>query len=112
MILVWDPCDCYDIAVGLLWYCCGIDVGSLWDLCGISGGIVGECCDLAMVLSWSCCVISRGILMVLLGDYSDTAMVGMLFCEIAGGLLGYYYYYYGIALGLLRHCCDLVVGFL
>ena len=48
--------------------------------------------------------------MVLLGDYSDTAMVGMLFCEIAGGLLGYYYY--GIALGLLRYCCDLAVGFL
>ena len=57
MIFVYDSCDCYEIAVGVLWYCCGIDVGSLWDLCEISRGIVGECCDLAMVLSWSCCVI-------------------------------------------------------
>ena len=65
-------------------------MGSLWDLCGISGGIVGECCDLAMVLSWSCCVISRGILMVLLGDYSDTAMVSLWKC-FSVKLLGDYW---------------------
>jgi len=31
VILLWDSCDCHEIAVRALWHCRGIDVGFLWD---------------------------------------------------------------------------------
>ena len=49
MILVWDPCDCYDIAVGVLWYCCGIDVGFLWDALGLLKVLLWDCHGIAAV---------------------------------------------------------------
>ena len=85
MILVWDPCDCYEIAAGccrLLWDsdfwdntyecyaaclrcfnkyfqsgCCGIAGGMMWDSCGMLLEFPVVLLGITVILLWHDCGI-------------------------------------------------------
>ena len=69
MILVWDPCDCYDIAVG----CCGIAAVLMWDPCGIYVESPVALLGSAVILLWYC----RGLAVLFLW-YSYGIAAGLL----------------------------------